>query len=156
MDQGFIHTLQPTGSSYGLHQEKGGRHHLFRTFFSLSFCLCPCQRVACYRESPQEKEGRWPWKPTVRWQHQPVFIFTKAWFRPIAMFCMMCFEQQCASNKLQTLPSPILSLSFCFILEAPVPILLVSFIIKKLWISECSYWWSSLKLVTQLDDLSPF
>ena len=92
MDRGFIHTLQPTGSSSGLHQEIGGILHLFRTFF------CLCLWVAYYRESPQEKEGRWPWKPTVRWQHQPVFIFTKAWFIP--MFCMMCCAQESASKKL--------------------------------------------------------
>ena len=37
MDQGFIHTLQPTGSSSGLHQEKGGTHYLFRTFLVFVF-----------------------------------------------------------------------------------------------------------------------
>ena len=99
MGQGFIPTLQPTGSSSGLHQEKGGTYPQpsFK-IFSLTLCLCFCFWVACYRESPQEKEGRWPWKPTVRWQHQPVFIFTKAWFIP--MFCMMCCAQESASKKL--------------------------------------------------------
>ena len=30
------------------------------------------------RESPKDEGGRWPWKPLLRWQHQPVFIFSKA------------------------------------------------------------------------------
>jgi len=30
------------------------------------------------RESPQDEGSRWPWKPSIRWQHQPVFIFSKA------------------------------------------------------------------------------
>ena len=56
MDRGFIHTLQPTGSSSGLHQEIGGILHLFRTFF-LSLSLS-CMLVSCPTRLFQDPKNR--------------------------------------------------------------------------------------------------
>ena len=58
MDQGFIHTLQPTGGFSGLHQEKGGTYPqpFFKDFV---FGFMPLfLSLSCMLQGEPPREGR--------------------------------------------------------------------------------------------------